>query len=40
MLLIPMFGQGFSEIVIPNWSKRSRPRMDQNPSATTVIFAD
>ena len=39
MLLISIFGQGFSEIVIPNWLIRSRPRMGRNPSATTVIFA-
>ena len=39
MLLISIFGQEFWEIVIPNWSKRSRPRMGLNPSATTVIFA-
>ena len=39
MLLISIFGQGFCEIVIPNWSKRSRPGKGLNPSATTVIFA-
>ena len=39
MLFISIFGQGFCEIVIPNWSKKSRPKMGVNPSATTVIFA-
>ena len=31
--------RGFCEIVIPNWSEKSRPRWGLKRSATTVIFA-
>ena len=37
MLLISISGQSFCEIVMPNWSKRSRPRIGLNPSATTLF---
>ena len=39
IFLTSVFGQGFCDIVMPNLSKRSRPRIGQKPSATTVIFA-